>query len=214
MSARRRNPLEPRKQPRQARARETNEVLLEAAERVLAREGAEGFNTNRVAEVAGVSIGTLYQYYPSKEALLVQLQERERARTLAAIDATLSDTTRSPGERIDDAVALFFETEASERTLRAALERVAGELARSAAQQVLEERVGARIERFLVEALGADGRDLAFDAAVVQTVVSRVAEHVTGRDPAPDERRRWAAACSSLVRGYLGLRPEPSGSTS
>jgi AcrR family transcriptional regulator len=66
------------------------ETLLEAAAQVLETKGLEGFNTNAVAERAGVSIGSLYQYFPSKDALTVGLMERENDRfyreALAALD--------------------------------------------------------------------------------------------------------------------------------
>ncbi|MCZ1179646.1 TetR/AcrR family transcriptional regulator [Acinetobacter pittii] len=71
---------DPRKRPRQARSVATFEAILEAAARILESLGFAGFNTNVVAELAGVSIGSLYQYFPSKEALIVELIRRERAK--------------------------------------------------------------------------------------------------------------------------------------
>ncbi|MDO7469690.1 TetR/AcrR family transcriptional regulator [Acinetobacter baumannii] len=70
---------DPRKRPRQARSAATFEAILEAAARILESLGFAGFNTNVVAELAGVSIGSLYQYFPSKDALIVELIRRERA---------------------------------------------------------------------------------------------------------------------------------------
>ncbi|NUF13651.1 TetR/AcrR family transcriptional regulator [Acinetobacter oleivorans] len=70
---------DPRKRPRQARSVATFEAILEAAARILELFGFAGFNTNAVAELAGVSIGSLYQYFPSKDALIVELIRRERA---------------------------------------------------------------------------------------------------------------------------------------
>lgn len=64
---------DPRKRPRQARSVATFEAILEAAARILESLGFAGFNTNAVAELAGVSIGSLYQYFPSKDALIVEL---------------------------------------------------------------------------------------------------------------------------------------------
>lgn len=64
------------KVPRQARAIETVHTVLDAAVRVLAQQGAEAFNTNRVAEVAGVSPGSLYQYFANREMILAALVER------------------------------------------------------------------------------------------------------------------------------------------
>ena len=66
-----------RRMPRQARAQATVDSILEAAAQVLQRGGVESFNTNAVAERAGVSIGTLYQYFPDKDAILVAVARRE-----------------------------------------------------------------------------------------------------------------------------------------
>jgi AcrR family transcriptional regulator len=68
-----------RKTPRQARARATVETILEAAAQLLERDGEAGFNTNALAERAGVSIGTLYRYFPNKRAVLLALAGREKA---------------------------------------------------------------------------------------------------------------------------------------
>ena len=64
-----------RKQPVQERSKLMVEDIKIAASLVLQEGGLEALNTNRVAEVAGVSIGSLYQYFPNKESLLLQLQE-------------------------------------------------------------------------------------------------------------------------------------------
>jgi AcrR family transcriptional regulator len=66
----------PRKQPRQRRSQETVDAILSATAQILVRHGYEGANTNRIAEAAGVSVGSLYQYFPSKEALIAALIER------------------------------------------------------------------------------------------------------------------------------------------
>jgi AcrR family transcriptional regulator len=67
-----------RKTPRQRRSQATVEVILEAAAQLLERDGERGFNTNAVAERAGVSIGSLYRYFPNKQAILVALALREK----------------------------------------------------------------------------------------------------------------------------------------
>lgn len=68
--------IKPRKMPRQARAQATVEAILDATAHILVAGGHAGVNTNRVAEAAGVSIGSLYQYFPGKEALLTALRRR------------------------------------------------------------------------------------------------------------------------------------------
>ena len=78
-----------RKKPSQTRALRTIDTLFEAAIRILASEGEAGFTTNRIAERAGFSIGTLYQYFPSKEAIVVALVRRHRERVLRELDVML-----------------------------------------------------------------------------------------------------------------------------
>jgi AcrR family transcriptional regulator len=65
-----------RRQPSQLRSRQTVEAILDAVLRILKREGPEAVTTNRIAEVAGVSIGSLYQYFPDKRAIFAALHSR------------------------------------------------------------------------------------------------------------------------------------------
>jgi len=88
--------LKARKAPRQARSLATVEVILAAAARVLSRESLAGFNTNRIAEVAGVSVGSLYQYFPNKTALVVALIEREQARLAEGLEAAVTSVSQVP----------------------------------------------------------------------------------------------------------------------
>jgi AcrR family transcriptional regulator len=73
-----------RRSPKQARARATVEAIVEAAAQILERGGPEALNTNDVAERAGVSIGTLYQYFPDKQAILLAAARRELGATSLA----------------------------------------------------------------------------------------------------------------------------------
>src|SRR5438128_110494 len=85
-----RQPLEiKRRIPRQARAEETMAAILEGAAQILEAGGLAAFTTNAVAERAGVSIGTLYQYFADKNALLHALAEREMRAAVAAIARAL-----------------------------------------------------------------------------------------------------------------------------
>jgi AcrR family transcriptional regulator len=91
-----------RKAPRQARAQVTVAAIVEAAAQLLARDGLAGFTSNKVAERAGVSIGTFYQYFPDKDALMAALISREqqaRANGLGALAARLV------GQPLDNVVA-------------------------------------------------------------------------------------------------------------
>ena len=84
---------ERRKRPMQERSKATVEVILEAAARVLVEEGFARASTNRIARVAGVSIGSLYQYFPNKQALVRALLERH----LEEASASVPEVLRSAG---------------------------------------------------------------------------------------------------------------------
>jgi AcrR family transcriptional regulator len=80
------NVLKPRKQPVQARSSVTLDILHVAAIQVLKSEGLDGCTTTRVAERAGVSVGSLYQYYPNRDALLAGVLNRHLEEVTDAIE--------------------------------------------------------------------------------------------------------------------------------
>jgi len=84
-----------RKEPRQRRARDTVEAVLDAVVRILKREGFQAVTTNRIAEVAGVSIGSIYQYFPDKRAIFVALHERHIQEIDRLVEATLVEHASS-----------------------------------------------------------------------------------------------------------------------
>ena len=86
----------PRKRPRQQRSKATVDTILEATARVLKKHGFDGLSTNAVAAQAGVSIGSLYQYFPNKEALVAKLIDRHMEDMNAAIFAELTRVAVMP----------------------------------------------------------------------------------------------------------------------
>ena len=94
--------LKPRKLPLQARSAQTVEAVLEAAARILETQGLAACTTNAVAERAGVSVGSLYQYFPNRDALTVALIERETAQLL--VDVEHAAQGRTARGRIEDMV--------------------------------------------------------------------------------------------------------------
>src|ERR1700739_3570596 len=89
MNNRQNSRISTRKQPKQTRSTELVAAILEAAAQVLAKEGAHRFTTARVAEKAGVSVGSLYQYFPNKAAILFRLQFDEWQQTTGLIQSIL-----------------------------------------------------------------------------------------------------------------------------
>ena len=86
----------PRKSASQERSRLTVNALLEATTRVLVKEGYDRASTNKIAAVAGVSIGSLYQYFPSKEALVAAVSERHSHEVLQLIRNALVKVAARP----------------------------------------------------------------------------------------------------------------------
>lgn len=121
MSERRPAQISSRKQPRQARSNDLVAAILEAAAQVLKLEGAARFTTARVAERAGVSIGSLYQYFPNKAAILFRLQRDEWQQTGAMLCDILQAPRSPPLQRLRTLVHAFIQSECDEAQTRGAL---------------------------------------------------------------------------------------------
>ena len=95
-----------RNKPLQARAQASVNAMLEATIRILEQEGLGAATTTRIAEVAGVSVGTLYQYFSDRDAVLDALQDREFERALALIEGVLSrdNLGRAPRDTVEAVV--------------------------------------------------------------------------------------------------------------
>ena len=95
-----RRPLtKPRKIASQERSRATVDALVEATARILVKEGFDKASTNRIAEVAGVSVGSLYQYYPGKEALVAAVIDRHNQEIMRVVRGALGEVASQPVEK-------------------------------------------------------------------------------------------------------------------
>jgi AcrR family transcriptional regulator len=88
----------PRKRASQERSRATVDALIEATARILVRDGFDRASTNRIAEEAGVSVGSLYQYFPGKEALVAAVIDRHNRDLLSVVQCALEDVEAEPIE--------------------------------------------------------------------------------------------------------------------
>ncbi|MBC9878227.1 TetR/AcrR family transcriptional regulator [Bradyrhizobium sp. INPA01-394B] len=95
----RKPPTTPRKNASQERSRATVDALIEATARILVKDGFEKTSTNRIADLAGVSVGSLYQYFPSKEALVAAVIERHNEEIMAIVRTTLTEVAAMPIEK-------------------------------------------------------------------------------------------------------------------
>jgi AcrR family transcriptional regulator len=182
-----------RRKPRQARARGTCDAIFEAAAQILEREGERAFNTNRLAERAGVSVGTIYQYFPDKEAILVAMSRAEQQR-IAAENVRIAARPLSHNDMLRTSLRRFIRAfDGLPSTRRAVVKAV---IAREAA-----ETLGREIDRaaYLLPAKHGMSRLDAFvvTRAVVGAVRAAVLEGYSGLNtPAFED------ALIRLVRGY------------
>jgi AcrR family transcriptional regulator len=204
MKTRQTAPISARKRPRQARSERLVATILEAAIRVLAREGAQRFTTARVAETAGVSVGSLYQYFPNKESILFRLQTDEWRQTTALIDGILDDKTLEPLERLRAVVRAFFRSECEEAEMRTALSDAAP-LYRDAPETQEHRKNGRRRTlTFMREVLpGVPVRERAFASDLVMTTMSAIGKKVSEQGYARTEVERWATATGDMFCAYL-----------
>ncbi|WP_373048774.1 TetR/AcrR family transcriptional regulator [Vulgatibacter sp.] len=116
-------PNRARKRPRQRRSRELVDVLLEATARVLATgRSLDEATTNEIAAIAGVSIGSLYQYFPNKQALAAALIEQRAARSLEEVGGAIGALAGRPfGERLAAGVRSLVAMHRRERALYVAM---------------------------------------------------------------------------------------------
>jgi AcrR family transcriptional regulator len=204
--------INPRKLPSQERSKELVASLIQTTARILLRDGWHGLTTNRVAREAGVSVGSLYQYFPGKEALLhalvEQIAEEMAAHVLAAGEALRSASVE---EGIDRIVRVSLEASRKDGPLYRA---VLLELPRLETLEIFE-----RINRRLADALAewiAERRDElevvdpSLTAHVLVTSLDALTDHALLFRPELLESPRFERELRGLVAGYLGVRPRPA----
>jgi AcrR family transcriptional regulator len=117
--------LNPRKRPTQKRSQATVDDILEAAAYILERDGWKGFTTNAVADKAGVNISSLYQYFPNKESIVLELRRRHGERVQECFTAPKG---RVPaGATLRDMLHMLVEAGVREHRVAPALHRIFSE---------------------------------------------------------------------------------------
>ena len=204
MTARRNPPLSSRKQPQQTRSTELVDAILDAAAQVLAKEGAARFTTTRVAEKAGTSVGSLYQYFPNKAALLFRLQSDEWRQTTELLRGILEDVQRPPFERLHLLVHAFIRSECEEAAVRVALNDAAP-LYRDAPEARELRASGTRtVQAFMQEVLPkASKSTCALAGDLITTTLSAVGKQFSEKPRTAAEIKTFADAMSEMFCAYL-----------
>ncbi len=142
--------FEPRKTPIQARSAVTVEAISEAAIQVLLSHGAERLTTTRVADRAGVSVGTLYQYYPNKQSLLFAVLEQHMNNVAARVEAACESACHKPlTEMIKEMVEAFVDAKMERADISVALYRVAADVGGTALIKRASQRSRKAVEAML-----------------------------------------------------------------
>ncbi|TAI65131.1 TetR family transcriptional regulator [Bradyrhizobium sp. Leo170] len=204
MTDRRSTGISSRKQPKQARSAELVAAILDAAVQVLAKEGAQRFTTARVAEKAGVSIGSLYQYFPNKAAILFRLQSDEWRQTSDLLRGILEDNQRPPLERLRTLVHAFVRSECDEAAMRVALNDAAP-LYRDAPEAQQAMASGERIVQvFMQEALPeASEATRALAGDLITTTLTEVGKQFSETPRSPTEIEAYGDAMADMFCAYL-----------
>ncbi|MCA9710142.1 MAG: TetR/AcrR family transcriptional regulator [Myxococcales bacterium] len=193
--------LVPPRRPVQRRAARRRDSLLDAAARLLASEGYEAITTNAIAREAGAAVGTVYDYFPNKEAVLAALLERYRQRLEQLLLRTLADAGKADVDTLVDrgvrAFARFYreETGYAELWLGSQLTGPLREVG-----QAWGERFGELLGALVAERLGLP---LARARVVALTFVHAVSAVVTLALGHPDEREALVDEAVALGQGYL-----------
>ncbi|WP_371442512.1 TetR family transcriptional regulator [Pandoraea sp. ISTKB] len=210
MNSRRKPQISLRKQPKQARSSELVAAILEAAIQVLAKEGAQRFTTARVAERAGVSVGSVYQYFPNKAAILFRLQSDEWQQTTTLLSDILEDVRTPPFERLHRLIHAFIQSECDESEMRVALGDSAP-LYRDAPEMQETKASGARIFQTFIDEVLPDTpqatRDLAGDLIV--TTMATVGKQFSETPRTPSEIKAYAGAMADMFCAYLRSIEKP-----
>jgi AcrR family transcriptional regulator len=193
----------PRKVPRQERSRATVARILDAAARILIAHGYEAASTNRIAADAGISPGSLYQYFPNKDAIVLTTVERMTERMAERMLTAVTGTAEQPvQDAVHEIITALLEAMEHDRELVRVIVEQLPRLGGSAQLLAFERRIGDLATGYLTAlATGADRRRVATTAWIaVQSVEQLTIRYVLDRPPIP--RDQFVRELERLVLGY------------
>lgn len=200
--------IAPRKRPRQARSTATVDAILQAATYILVKEGWANFTTNRVAERAGVNIASLYQYFPNKESIAVELQRRHVEKAHPDNAEAMAFLRAKDGLR--GMLGALIQASIDEHSAAPALHRVfAEELPRSARRTdpAREALVRAKLKQ-LVSPFARNVPDLDLAVFVLRTAGHAIVHEAANERPDLLARPELVHEIVELIERYL-QRPAP-----
>jgi AcrR family transcriptional regulator len=183
--------------------------ILQAAIRVLRDEGALGFTTSRVADEANISVGSLYQYFPNKHALVIALHEADIREGWEHIQSILDQSNCTARRKLHELAEWFFVTEADEAAHHGA---VLGDIDVFLRHGSIDPKLYAvALQRFT--ALIDEGSkirrtedDLTFAAQFVMTTLETLGKAVAAKQLPSPTTIAWAHRTATMLSDHVGLR--------
>jgi AcrR family transcriptional regulator len=181
--------LTPRKRPRQARSMVTIDAIFEATIQVLLNDGVHRLTTTRVAERAGVSVGTMYQYFPHKQALLYALNERYLDLVADRVEATCrAQHGTITSVMVEALVRTYWNAKTERSDVTRALYSSAVELDNAALIEAFAKRTDAATIAMLQSARGASYTDIALVNVTLLSVIFGTVRNVFERNLPPSQQ--------------------------
>ena len=197
--------LNPRKRPQQARAAVTLDAIFEATVQLLIADGPRRLTTTRVAARAGVSVGTMYQYFPHKQALIYALSECYLEALAGKIETKCRTHRGAPLDRMVEAlIDTYWRAKTERADLTRALYRSVVELDNEALIEAFAARVDAATAAMLASACDAEFADLQSVNLTLVTVIFGTVRNAFERNLPPAAvvilQRRLLSMCRSYLR--------------
>lgn len=177
--------LEPRKTPQQKRSVATVQAIYDATIQVLLKDGADRLTTVHVSQRAGVSVGTLYQYFPNKQALLFAVLERHMLRTAKAVEGACARSHCQPIEvMVDELINRFIDAKLVDRDTSVALYKIAAEAGGNLIVERTRKRYEAAMTTMLQTAKLSPSADVNFMVHMIYlTMAGALRGHLESNEP-------------------------------
>ena len=206
------NAFEPRKTPVQTRAAVTVEAISGATIQVLLSQGADRLTTTRVAERAGVSVGTLYQYYPNKESLLFAVLEDHLDKVTAAVETACEQASHKPlSEMIRTVVEAFVDAKMERTDISVALYQIAANVGGPALIKNAGQRQRKALEAMFQTAPDTESQPDRFAIDMMCSAMAGAMRSVLEAGPSPAMvrklREHLVLLCQSYMAAATGRRP-------
>jgi AcrR family transcriptional regulator len=196
--------FEPRKTPVQARSTVTVEAISEATIQVLLSHGVDRLTTTRVAQRAGVSVGTLYQYYPNKESLLFAVMENHLSNVALKVEAACESACHKPlAEMTKEMVEAFVNAKMERPDISVALYRVAADLGGPALVKRINQRARKALEAMLQTAPDIESPPDKFAIDIMLAAMAGAMRSLLEAGPSPSTVRKAREQLVLLCQSYM-----------